>query len=248
VRLVAALLAGLALAGCGGGDEGGAGDDRLKVSAASSLKVALPGYDAAPAYSFAGSDALAAQIRSGARPDVFASANSDLPDALHDEGLVEKPVVFASNRLVIAVPTTAADITTIDDLAKPGVKIAAGAPSVPVGSYTREVIDRMPPDQARAIEANIRSNEPDVAGVVGKLTQGAVDAGFVYVTDVVATDGRLTAIELPGRLRPDVDYAAAVVKDAPNAAAARAYVDGLAGAKGTGALTEAGFKAARNPK
>ena len=43
----------------------------------------------------------------------------------------------------------------------------------------------------------MRSNEPDVTGIVGKLTQGAVDAGFVYVTDVNATGGELKAIELP---------------------------------------------------
>ena len=44
----------------------------------------------------------------------------------------------------------------------------------------------------------MRSNEPDVAGVVGKVAQGAVDAGFVYVTDVEATEGKLKAIDLPG--------------------------------------------------
>ena len=57
---------------------------------------------------------------------------------------------------------------------------------MPVGSYTREVLARIGPAQAHAIERNIRSNEPDVAGVVGKVAQGAVDAGFVYVTDVQA--------------------------------------------------------------
>ena len=38
------------------------------------------------------------------KPDVFASANTKLPDALYRKGLVEKPVVFAANRLVLAVP------------------------------------------------------------------------------------------------------------------------------------------------
>ena len=54
--------------------------------------------------SFAGSDELAAQIRQGVKPDVFASANTKLPDELFEEGLVEKPVVFAANELVLAVP------------------------------------------------------------------------------------------------------------------------------------------------
>ena len=73
----------------------------------------------------------------------------------------------------------------------------------------------------------MRSLEPDVAGIVGKLTQGAVDAGFVYVTDVVATDGALTAIDLPADLQPDVAYGAAVVEGAENPDGAQAFIDGL---------------------
>jgi molybdate transport system substrate-binding protein len=253
--LTAALVASLALAlaGCGGSSSdsssGGSSDGSgLKVSAASSLKAAFPKYEPDAAYSFAGSDELAAQIKAGAKPDVFASASTSLPDDLYRSGLVEKPVVFASNRLVVAVPTSDPSIKSLDDLAKPGVKIAAGSESVPIGSYTREVLGRLPADEAKAIEANIASNEPDVSGIVGKLTQGAVDAGFVYVTDVAATSGDLTAIELPAELQPKVDYAAAVVKGANNADAARKFVNGLLSEKGIGALTDAGFKAARQPK
>ena len=65
--------------------------------------------------------------------------------------------------------------------------------------YTRKVLDKLPAAQRKAILANVRSNEPDVGGVVGKVTQGAVDAGFVYVTDVEAAGGKLKAIDLPGR-------------------------------------------------
>ena len=38
-------------------------------------------------------------------------------------------------------------------------------------------------------------------GIVGKLTQGAADAGFVYVTDVNATGGELKAIDAARRAR-----------------------------------------------
>jgi molybdate transport system substrate-binding protein len=233
--LVAALAA--AVAGCGGdGSE-------LTVSAASSLKNALPAYEADARYSFAGSDELAAQIRAGARPDVFAAANTKLPRQLFAAGLVEKPVTFASNRLVIAIPASSTKVRSIDDLAKAGVTVAAGSPTVPVGAYTREVLARLGRARARAIGRNIRSSEPDVAGVVGKVTQGAVDAGFVYATDVEAANGKLRAIQLPSRLRPDVAYAAAVVKGTKHAADARAFVDGLLTVRGVAALREAGFGA-----
>jgi molybdate transport system substrate-binding protein len=240
-RAAALALVSVLLAGCGGDDKGGGSNDQLTVSAASSLKEALPNYEPKARYSFAGSDVLAAQIKAGARPDVFAAANTALPDDLFKAGLVEKPVVFAGNRLVIATPASSGKVKSIGDLAKAGVTIAAGSPSVPIGSYAREVIGRLPPAQAKRIVANIRSNEPDVAGVVGKLTQGAVDAGFVYATDVQAAGGKLSAIQLPAKLEPRVAYAAAVVKGTDHSDEAAKFVQGLLTGKGAAALMQAGF-------
>lgn len=237
-RLALVLVLVAALAGCGGGD---GGDGKLTVSAASSLGNAFAKYEPGARYSFAGSDVLAAQIRAGAKPDVFAAANTKLPAQLFAAGLVERPVVFAGNRLVLAVPARATKVKSLADLEKPGVTIAAGAPSVPVGSYTREVLARLSAARAKRILANIRSNEPDVAGVVGKLTQGAVDAGFVYATDVQAAGGRLTAIQLPPSLQPRVAYAAAVVKGTEHHAEAAKFVSGLLTGVGAAALMTAGF-------
>lgn len=234
----------LALAACGGDDDDD-GSGELVVSGAASLETAFTDYvDAAginAKQQFAGSDELAAQIRQGVTPDVYAAADTTLPDELLAEGLVEEPVVFATNSLVLAVPA-GSGITSIDDLTRPGTTIAIGDPEVPVGSYTHEVLDRLPPDQSEAILANVRSEEPDVSSIVGKLTQGAVDAGFVYLTDVTTTDGALEAIELPAELQPDVAYAAAVVVGAENPDGAQEFIDGLLDGDGATALEEASFK------
>jgi molybdate transport system substrate-binding protein len=243
--LVCALLLAHAvlLPGCRGDDRGR--EDEVIVSAASSLETAFTAYaekaDIEARQSFAGSDELAAQIRQGVRPDVYAAANTTLPRELHREGLLEKPVVFASNSLVLAAPA-GAGIDALQDLTRPGTSIAVGAPSAPVGSYTRKVLDRLPPAERNAILANVRSEEPDVAGIVGKLTQGAVDAGFVYITDVLATRGELRTIELPARLQPDVAYGAAVVKGAEHSDRASEFIDGLLHGPGADALAKAGFK------
>jgi molybdate transport system substrate-binding protein len=233
-----ALVAVVALLGCGGSSGGSA---QLKVSAASSLKKALPAYEPKASYSFAGSDELAAQIRAGARPDLFVAANTKLPAALFSAGLVQKPVVFAGNRMVIAVPAGSSKIGTVQDLAKPGTTIAVGAPAVPAGAYARQVIRHLPAATQKRILANIRSNEPDVAGVVGKLTQRAVDAGFVYATDVQAASGKLEAIQLPPALQPKVAYGVAIVKGTKRHDKAVAFVKGLVNGKGQAALMAAGF-------
>ncbi|HEY6636633.1 MAG TPA: molybdate ABC transporter substrate-binding protein [Solirubrobacterales bacterium] len=240
LAVAAACLAGMA--GCGGGSDD---SDQLVVSAAASLDTAFNDYvDAAgidAKMSFAGSDELAAQIRQGVRPDIYAAANTTLPDELHKEGLVGEPTVFATNALVLAVPQDS-QIDSLDDLTKPGTSIVMGDPSVPVGSYTREVLDHLPADQRNAIYDNVRSEEPDVSGISGKLTQGAADAGFVYITDVTATNGQLKAIQLPADLQPNVAYGAAVVTGAKNPDGARTFIDGLLRGDGATALGEAGFK------
>jgi molybdate transport system substrate-binding protein len=240
LAVVAAI--GVLAAGCGGNDE----KPTIKVSAASSLKTAFASYgkrfaQASTSFSFAGSDELAAQIRQGVKPDVYAAANTKLPDDLYARGLVEKPVEFAANRLVIAIPAGTKKVRSIHDLAGSGITIAAGAATVPVGSYTRQVIERLRRAEAAAIEHNIRSNEPDVSGVVGKVAEDAVDAGFVYTTDVKASGGKLDEIVIPARLEPRVVYGAAVVKGAGHPAEAKRFIDGLLAGEGQRALADAGF-------
>jgi molybdate transport system substrate-binding protein len=229
--------------GCGSDDA-----DRLVVSAASSMTEALE--KCAPRFgdaenadvrlSFAGSDELAAQIRQGAKVDVYAAANSRLPDELHADDLLDQPLEFATNEFVLAVPK-GSDIDSIKDVAREGTTVVVGSESVPIGAYTRETLAKLPPDQEQAILANVRSNEPDVKGIVGKLTQGAADAGFVYVTDVNATGGELKAIDLPEELEPQVTYGAGAVTKAAQPELAQTFVDGLTDGDCSDALKDAGF-------
>lgn len=239
----ALLLAGAsALSACSGSSDPG-----LRVAAAASLQKAFTRYGQAfdgghVDYSFAGSDELAAQIEQGAAPDVFASANLSLPARLYAEGLVQRPVQFAANRLVLTVPR-GSRIDSLTQAGRPGVSIAVGTPTVPIGAYTAAVIARLPLSRRDAIAANIRDRESDVTGIVGKLEEGAADAGFVYATDVAATDGALRAIALPSSLQPRVGYAVAVVRGSSHTAQARAFVRGLLVGPGRADLRADGFLA-----
>ena len=243
MRWVVLALAVLAV-GCGSDDEPAAQErPRLVVSAAASLSDPLTAcsreFQAADVkLSFAGSDELAAQIRQGVEPDVFAAADTRLPEELAQEGRLGTPVAFASNELVIAVGGKGTEVERVEDLAKPGLQVVIGAETVPVGAYTREVLGRLPDGLEERILANVRSEEPDVRGVVGKITQGAADAGFVYLTDV--TEG-ITGVELPLELRPTVAYGAGVVEGAKQPDLAQRYLDGLTEGPCADALREDGF-------
>ena len=238
------LAAGCLAAGCGGDSDP---PPNLDVAAATSLREALSAYaddfdDARVRMQFAGSEALAEGVRAGERPDVFAAAEAESPDRLFAEGLVEKPVLFAGNELVVGVPRRSRQIARVSDLARPGVTIAVAGARVSLGQYTDVVLDRLDAGLRDAIQANVVERPPDVGAVVETVAAARVDAGFVYLSDVRASQGRLRAITLPARLQPSVLYKAAVVRGTDHQAQARAFVEGLRGAEGRGALQAAGFR------
>jgi molybdate transport system substrate-binding protein len=123
-----------------------AGSGRITVFAAASLTDAFPKIDPHARYGFAGSDQLSFQIQQGAPADVFAAASPKYPELLYQQGLVEKPIPFATNTLVLVIPkANPAGIHTVEDLTEPGVKVVIGDPGVPVGSYTRTVLKNLGP-------------------------------------------------------------------------------------------------------
>jgi molybdate transport system substrate-binding protein len=234
VRLAAVAAAVLLLAGCGGGE-----DEPLTVYAASSLTDVLEGLDPNARYNFAGSDELATQIREGGHADVYAAASPRYPEELHDEGLVDAPRVFATNRLVVVVPAeNPRGITSVRDLAAGSPKIVVAAEGVPVGDYTREVLSRM---NLTSLLADVVSEEENTRGVLGKVALGEADAGFVYATDAAAAADRVRAIPIPASAQVDVRYPVAVVTESDQKKEARRFVDLLFSPEGRRALERAGF-------
>jgi len=237
--VVALLAAGLALGGYAG-VPAGASVKGITVYAASSLTNVFPAIDPGPAYSFAGSNTLAAQIQLGAPADVFASANTSIPAALYAKGLVEQPVDFTRNTLVIVVPkSNPGSISSIYDLTKPGVTVDIAGPGVPVGSYTLQILANM--NLSKAVLANVVSQETDVREVLAKVALGQVDAGFVYSTDAQTVPGQVTVIKVPAWAQPKVTYAMAVVTHSPNQAAAEAFLSEVLSKAGQAKLESFGF-------
>ena len=212
---------------------------QLTVYAASSLTDVLPALDHRERYSFAGSDQLALQIRQGAPADVLAAASTKQPDQLYHEGLVYKPVVFATNRLVLIVPrANPAHLSSVFDLRRKGVKLVIGQQGVPIGDYTRKVLAKL---GLSSVLANVVSEEAEVRSVVAKVAFGEADAGFVYVTDARSAASKLRTISLPAQAQPTVRYEAAIVKHTRHLSAARGFLQLLVGPDGRRELVRFGF-------
>jgi molybdate transport system substrate-binding protein len=202
------------------------GSGRLTVFAAASLTDVLPKIAPLPRYGFAGSDQLAFQIQQGAPADVFLAASPKYPELLYKQGLVQKPIQFATNTLVLIVPkANPAGIHGTADLTKPGVKVVIGDPSVPVGAYTRTVLANL--GISAAVLKNVVSQETDVRSVLAKVALGEADAGFVYLTDAKTVKGKVGVIAIRESAQPHVVYEAAVVKTSPHLQAAYRFVTRL---------------------
>jgi len=213
--------------------------DPLTIYAAASLTEVFRAYDPAQKYSFAGSNTLETQIRNGAPADLFASAAPLNTQRLFKAGLVQKPVTFTSNRLVLIVPkSNPAGIESIYDLKRKPVKLVIAGAAVPVGSYTRTVLRKM---GLTSVLSKVVSQESDVKAVTGKVALGQADAGFVYATDARPVSDQVTVIRIPAWAQPRVRYEIAVVSSSSNKAAGQAWIKTLLSAKGQAALKSYGF-------
>ena len=212
----------------------------LAVFAAASLTAVFPHISQGPRYSFGGSDQLALQIQQGAPADVYAAASPKYPQLLYHAGVVSKPVVFATNRLVVLLPrSNPAQTKSVYDLRRSGLKIVIGDKTVPIGAYTRQILDTL--GITDDVMKNVVSQETDVKGIVAKVALGEADAGFVYATDARPVVAHTKTVSLPQWAQPPIRYEIAVVKSTKHLAAARAFVRRVTGKLGRRALARAGF-------
>lgn len=198
---------------------------------------------------FAGSQELRTAIEQGAKADVFASADTANMNELKALGLVvgETPV-FAANRLVVIVPkSNPAGIKELHDLARPNVKLDIADPSVPVGSYTLQVLDRLSAaplfgaDFKTRVLARVVSKENNVKQVVSKVVLGEADAGVVYTTDAEAAADKLMTLDIPDPFNVVAIYPIAVVKESAQPALATTFVQFVLSEKGQMILKKYGF-------
>ena len=236
MRLAVAILAAAVLAGTAAAR---VETTRATVFAAASLTDAFPKIAPHARFSFAGSNTLAAQIRQGAPADVFASANTSLPHALHADGFCSKPVVFTRNALVLIVPSSnPAAIHSVYDLRRSGIKLVIADKGVPVGSYTLQVLKNM---NLMGVLKNVVSRENDVREVLAKVALNEADAGFVYSTDARTVPKKVRVLKIPAWAEPKVQYGICVVSASHNKAAANAFVRRVLSPAGQKILLRYGF-------
>jgi len=188
-------------------------------------------------FSFGPSSGLATEITSGAPADVFASASPATMDVVVKAGDAASPQNFAKNVMEVAVPpNNPANVTSVTDLAKSSVKVALCQPQVPCGAVAAEVFKN----------ANITVKpvtlEADVDSVVTQVETGNVDAGMVYVTNVLSAGSKLKGITIPANVNASTLYPIATISSSKHKSEAQAFINYVLSPAGQQVLAAAGFQ------
>ena len=192
-------------------------------------------------YSFGGSNTLQLQIERGAPADLFLSAEPNEAQALYREGLCDRPVTFATNKLVLIVRQgDPQHIGSIYGLRRGGLNLSIGNASVPIGDYTRRLLKRL--RLSNALTINKVSQQSNVGQVLSQVAFGGADAGFVYVTDARTQADRIDPLYVPKWAQPAVRYQGCVVKRAgADTQGAQALLNDIRSSRGRGLLKRYGF-------
>ena len=254
------LILSLVLSACGNAATPAAGSTpaprTLTVYAAASLTDAFteigkafetshPGVTVV--FNFGGSQNLRTQIEQGAPADVFASANNTEMTPLITGKKVQEsaPQIFLTNQLVVILPANnPASISSLEDLAKPGLKIVLAAEEVPVGKYARQVLDNLNAtlgtDYKDKVLTNVVSNEDNVKQVVAKVHLGEADAGIAYISDTAAAP-ELQKIDIPSDVNVIAEYPIAPLIESANSDLAAEFVAYVLSPDGQARLKKWGF-------
>jgi molybdate transport system substrate-binding protein len=242
--------------GGGGGEEG----STLTVLAASSLTDAFGELektfeernpDTDVRQSFESSSTLLTQIQHGAPADVFASAAEEEMDTAVEDGLVSgRPEIFVSNTEVVMVPEdNPANIESIRDLARPGVKLVLAEEGVPAADYAVEILGKAGAGYGggfkRDVLSNVVSREADVRASVSRVALGDADATFGYASDYTPDiRDRVEVVQIPEDLNITATYPIAALADARSPGLAREWVDLVMSDEGQRVLEKWGFEPA----
>jgi molybdate transport system substrate-binding protein len=193
--------------------------------------------DVSVKFDYDASSNLATQINQGAPADVFASADRDNLQKTIDAGTVTPPpVVFAKNRLEIAVEKgNPKKIKGLADLQKSGLVVVLCADQVPCGKYAAQSL------AMAGVTINPSSKEENAKATLSKVSIGEADASIVYVTDVKASKGAASGVEIADKQNVIATYPMGVAKESQNATAAKAWVQFVTSKDGQKTLRRFGF-------
>jgi len=178
-------------------------------------------------FNFAASGQLRAQIENGAPVDLFASASFFDINLLEKKDLLEKKSItnFIKNTLVLAQGLhVKKPLKNLEELSTTGIKsLALGNPeSVPVGRYAKESLSYY--KMFDSLKEKIIFGE-SARQVLDYIAKNEVDAGIVFVTDVISDKKVKTVFEFSEVTHSLIAYPIATIKSSKKIKEAKAFIE-----------------------
>lgn len=194
-------------------------------------------------FNFDSSGTLKTQIQEGAACDLFISAGQTQMDqmdrtadpSVNTEGLdlvmKDSRVDILENKVVLCVSeNSSVPLETFDDMAaalKEGtILLGMGNSDVPVGQYTRKILEYYGLDEETLAADGLISYGSNVKEVTTQVSEGAVDCGVIYCTDAYSAGLTASDYATP-EMCGQVIYPAAVMKNSRHPEEAQAFLDFL---------------------
>ena len=209
-----------------------------------------------------GSKMLANLIASGAKnPDVFVSVDPSLIRGLGDK--VAYAAAFASTSLGVGWTKDSADDamfeavaagkrSLLDALSTQGLTIGRTDPRVdPKGAYTVEAVKLLGGPQLAERILGAPDNPAQIfpeEDLLARVETGQADVGFFYRTEAASRGLRFMALPGSASMSQRITYAIAIMRSAPNPAAAAAFRDFILSGAGKRILEDAGLDYFATPK
>jgi len=136
----------------------------------------------------------------------------------------------------IAVPVgNPGAVAGLDDFGIDRLLIGLCAVGVPCGDAARTVL------ASAGVGPAVDTNESNVRALLTKIGAGELDAGLVYVTDVVAAADEVVGIAIPAELNVVGEYPIAVLSGGANQSGAEHFVSFVHSTEGRAILADHGF-------
>ncbi len=200
------------------------------------FQAANPGAKVMATYGSSGT--LATQITQGAPADVFASAAPANMQSVITAGDASTSTNFVKNKMEIAVaPTNPKNVTGVAALANSSIKLALCVATAPCGATANTVFANA------KVTVKPVTLLPDVKTTLTAVESNQVDAGVVYVTDVLAAGAMVKGVEIPDNINATTEYPIAALTKAANPSGAAAWVAYVLSPAGQAVLSADGFEA-----
>lgn len=195
-----------------------------------------------PVISYAGSSALAKQIDAGAPADMFISASVAWMDDVEKAGMVlpdSRKDLLGNTLVLISDSEAPVDLPKLPEVLGDHKLAMALVDSVPAGQYGKAALtfmglwDKVEPQVAQA---------DNVRAALALVATGEAPYGIVYKTDAAAEPKVHVVATFPEDSHKPITYPAALIKDGPAPAEAKAFLDYLGTPKAAAIFEAQGFE------